>query len=584
MILVFVLLHYLWDYIGEDLFGLPGVVVDPLSFFFSGAIVYWIFLSDIESIFYPEGAVGKGPKALPPSSRKRAAGNEPVGTSNGYPLTIPPPTDLRVPTPLEAPPSRTTSILLVDEDSRYLEAARATLDETGIGPVHTLTNGGEVLPFLSTTNVAVLLLGVDLSEVSRMDLVQRIRKEVPPLPVIVMTGTMDVEAAAECMKAGAFDYLIKPVEKNRFLSSVRRALEVRELRREVSTLKGHLLSLPMEEEFAFHGFRTMNRKLQAICQYVEAVAPSGQPVLITGETGVGKELIARAIHDLSGCAGEFVALNVAGLDDMMFSDTLFGHRKGAYTGAEQKREGLLLRASGGTLFLDEIGDLRESSQVKLLRLLEEKEYYPLGSDAPVKTDARILCATHHCLPGLQTAGKFRKDLFFRLQAHHVHLPALGERMEDLPLLLDQCLGDASQSLGKKKPTPPPELLKLLSAYHFPGNVRELRSMIFDAVAQHRSGVLSLDSFRKSIRNHLPARSGQTPVQDVSAGDVPFTPFDRFPTLKDAVDSLIAEAMKRSGNNQGVAALMLGITREALNKRLTRQKRLAQEERTHQSVV
>ena len=259
--------------------------------------------------------------------------------------------------------------------------------------------------------------------------------------------------------------------------------------------------------------------MQAICRYVEAVAPSRQPVLVTGETGAGKELIARAIHDLSGCAGRFVAVNVAGLDDTMFSDTLFGHTRGAYTGADNKRDGLLARASGGTLFLDEIGDLKESTQVKLLRLLEEKLYYPLGSDAPLTTDARIVCATHHSLPKLLTAGEFRTDLFFRLQAHHVHIPPLRERMEDLASLLDHCLEEAAQSFGKKKPTPPPEIVTLLSVYHFPGNVRELRSMVFDAVAQHQSGVLSLESFRRALRDQL-ARKDATATTDMSAVECP----------------------------------------------------------------
>ncbi|PWB60658.1 MAG: two-component system response regulator [Deltaproteobacteria bacterium] len=571
MILLFVLFHYFWDYAGEDLLGLPGNAVDPVAVFLSAAIVYRIFLRDIESIFYPEGAVGKGSKPLPRASVKRSTGGA-AGTGGG-PSDIPPASRESVLPALSALSSpRADSILLVDEDPRYLQAARETLDAAGIGPVHTLTDGRETLSFLSTESVALLLLGGDFSEGSLPDLVNRIRKEVPQLPVIVMTRTMDVETAVACMKAGAFDYLVKPVEKNRFLSSVRRALEFRELRCEISTLTEHFLSLPAEDDIAFHGIRTKNRKMQAICRYVEAIAPSRHPVLITGETGVGKELIARATHDLSGCAGRFVAVNVAGLDDTMFSDTLFGHTKGAYTGADKKREGLLARASGGTLFLDEIGDLNESSQVKLLRLLEEMEYYPLGSDAPEKTDARILCATHHSLPGLLSAGEFRKDLFFRLQAHHVQIPSLRERMEDLPLLLDQCLEETSISLGKKKPTAPPELLKLLSAYHFPGNVRELRSMIFDAVTQHRFGVLSMNSFHGAVRKNHAACMDQPAVPAPSADGMPFRSFEKFPTLKEATDCLVAEAMKRSGNNQGIAALLLGITREALNKRILRQKR------------
>jgi len=576
MILIFLILHHLWDYLFEELLGLPGNLVDPVGVFVAAAIVYWFFLRDIESIFYPEGAVGKGRTVPQPFPWKRAGEGE-HSKAGGDPPPSPPPSMVSgAPGSPDAPVPRAACVLLVDEDPRYLESARAALCGAGIGAVRTLTESGEVLPFISKENVDVLLLGVDLSEDSGMDLVRNIREGHPQLPAIVMTTTLNVEAAVACMRAGAFDYLIKPVEKNRFLSSVRRALEVRELRYEVSTLKEHLLLPSATDEIAFHGIRTRNRRMQAICRYVEAVAPSRQPVLITGETGAGKELISRAIHDLSGCAGRFVAVNVAGLDDTMFSDTLFGHTKGAYTGADKKRDGLLARASGGTLFLDEIGDLKESTQVKLLRLLEEKLYYPLGSDAPLTTDARIVCATHHSLPKLLTEGEFRKDLFFRLQAHHVHLPPLRERMEDLAPLLDHCLEEAAQSFGKKKPTPPPEILTLLSVYHFPGNVRELRSMVFDAVAQHQSGVLSLESFRRALKDQL-ARKDAPATADMSAVEAPFQSFPCLPTIRETVDHLVAEALKRSGNNRGVAALQLGITREALNKRLARQKLLLRKE-------
>jgi len=578
MILIFLLLHHLWDYLFEDLLQLPGKLIDPAGVFVAAVIVYWIFLREIESIFYPEGAVGKGQSSPPPSRGKGDAGETPAEI-DGDPVRLLPTSTDSIPLPgsPEALCPRAACVLLVDDDPRYLESAHAALCDAGIGTVQTLAESGEVLPFISRESVSVLLLAVDASEVSGMNLVRKIREEQPQLPVIVMTRTLNVEAAVACMKAGAFDYLIKPVEKNRFLSSVRRAMEVRDLRCEISTLKEHLLLPPATDEIAFHGIRTRNRKMQAICRYVEAVAPSRQPVLITGETGAGKELISRAIHDLSGCAGRFVAVNVAGLDDTMFSDALFGHTKGAYTGADKKRDGLLARASGGTLFLDEIGDLKESSQVKLLRLLEERLYYPLGSDAPLTTDARIVCATHHSLQILLRTGEFRKDLFFRLQAHHVHIPPLRERMEDLPLLVDQCLEDAAQSFGKKKPTPPPEILTLLSVYDFPGNVRELRSMVFDAVAQHQSGVLSLENFRRALKKAPSPRTDGKTDTDTLAFEVPFPSLSRLPTIRETVDRLVAEALKRSGNNRGIAALQLGITREALNKRLARQRRLAPKE-------
>jgi transcriptional regulator with PAS, ATPase and Fis domain len=193
-----------------------------------------------------------------------------------------------------------------------------------------------------------------------------------------------------------------------------------------------------------------------------------------------------------------VALNVAGLDDTMFSDTLFGHKKGAFTGADQARDGMIACAGKGTLFLDEIGDLNESSQIKLLRLLQEHEYYPVGSDSFRKSDARIVLATNHDLQKLIATGKFRNDLYYRLCAHQIHIPPLRERLDDIPMLLDHFLDSAAKELNKKKPTPPGELVTLLTLYSFPGNVRELEAMVFDAVARHTSGILSMESFRKVI--------------------------------------------------------------------------------------
>jgi len=309
----------------------------------------------------------------------------------------------------------------------------------------------------------------------------------------------------------------------------------------------------------------------AALQYVEVVAPSRHPLLVTGETGTGKELVGRAIHALSGCRGELVSVNVAGLDDTLFADTLFGHRKGAYTGADQAREGLIARAAGGTLFLDEIGDLSESSQVKLLRLIEDRKYYPLGADVPRETDARIVCATHRSLEAPLSKGRFRRDLYYRLSGHKVHLLPLRERKEDIPLLVDAFLAEAAQAEGKRKPTPPAELYTLLSTYDFPGNVRELRMMVFDAVLRHTGGVLSLESFRKTVGTRDAPPAGEaSPDADAPAGPpLLFGGLPRLPTLKEAVDQLVSEALARARDNQGIAASLLGITRQALNKRLVR---------------
>jgi len=465
------------------------------------------------------------------------------------------------------------AVLIVDDEPALLHSAGLTLRSAGISPVLTEGDSRQVLSLLANTDVSVVVLDLSMPHLSGTELLGEIRKEHPYLPVIVMTGRNEVDTAVECMKAGALDYLVKPVESTRLVSSVKRAREMRALQEEVSSLRRHLLSPYDAHPEAFSAILTNCPKMRAVFKYVEAIAPSGQPVLILGETGVGKELFARAVHDLSLCKGPFVAVNVAGLDDTVFSDTMFGHRKGAYTGADQAREGLVAQASGGTLFLDEIGDMRESSQVKLLRLIEDKEYYPLGSDTPMRADSRVVCSTHRNVKELVEAGKFRKDLYYRLSTHHVHIPPLRERPVDLSLLTGHFLAEAAHSLGKRKPTVPPELHTLLSTYRFPGNVREMKTMMFDAMARHVSGVLSLESFKRTIGEHAPAAD---PVHSLPEGErAPFRFCGRFPTLSESVDYLISEALRRANNNQGIAASLLGITRQALNKRIARDRNSSQ---------
>ena len=325
------------------------------------------------------------------------------------------------------------------------------------------------------------------------------------------------------------------------------------------------MSDTLKESEAFAEIITVNPEMLAIFRYIESIAEACQPVLVTGETGVGKELIAKYIHEISRVKGNMVIVNVAGLDDNVFSDTLFGHVRGAFTGAEQDRRGLVEQAAGGTLFLDEIGDLSPASQVKLLRLLQNGEYLPLGQDEPRYTDAFILTATNEDLWDLQRAGKFRKDLNFRLRTHHIHIPPLCERMDDIPLLVEHFLEEAASVLKKKKPTPPKELFTLLKTYSFPGNIRELRAMVFDAVSRHKSKILSQDVFKAHIAREQESRSKPTEpeIDELS----PFKFLKELPTIKRATRMLVNEAMKRANGNQSIASRMLGISQPALSKRL-----------------
>jgi DNA-binding NtrC family response regulator len=460
-------------------------------------------------------------------------------------------------------------IMVVDDEESILLAIDTTLRMSGINNIITCSDSRTVAGILAKQRVEVMLLDLNMPHLHGERLLDEISRDYPEIPVIIVTGAVDVETAVRCVKAGAFDYVVKPVEEERLLTCVNRAISFQELKRENLALKQHILADSLEKPEAFSDIITNNQKMLLIFQYIESVSRTSQPVLIRGETGVGKELIARTIHDLSGRVGNFVAVNAAGLDDNVFADTLFGHVKGAYTGAEKARSGLIERAASGTLFLDEIGDLNHASQVKILRLLQEGEYFPLGRDKPRKSDARIVAATNRNLSRLLETGEFRKDLNYRLRTHRIYIPPLRERLDDIPLLVAHFLEDAAQKLVKKTPTAPRELETLLKTYAFPGNIRELQSMIIDAVSRHDSGVLSMQTFREHIKQNQSNKSGQADQSQQSAEQTPLIAFpgQSLPTIKQASDLLIQEAMQRANGNQSIAAGMLGISQQALSKRL-----------------
>jgi len=459
-------------------------------------------------------------------------------------------------------------ILLVDDEVEILEGCRACLNTAGYKDVLAESDSRLVMSLLEREEVDVIVLDLRMPNLSGLELLPQIVKQHPQIKVIVSTADNEVETVVNCVKDGAFDYVVKPIDVKRLLTSVKKALELRGLANELSALKHYMLTDRLDHPEAFANIVTGNKAMRAIFQYLEVIAGTRQPVTITGETGTGKELVARAIHEMSGCSGEYVALNVAGLDDNMFSDTLFGHRKGAFTGADQARDGLITRAAGGTLFLDEIGDLNDMSQIKLLRLLQEQEYYPVGSDFIKKSDARIVIATNHDLQEPIRQGKFRNDLYYRLCGHRVHLPPLRDRLDDIPLLLDHFLEKAAENLGKKKPTPPLELSIMLSLYPFPGNVRELEAMVNDAVLRHTAGVLSMDTFRSVVGSERPVLHGAATSGKGAGEENPLCAiFGHFPTLDEVERYMITEAMKMAKGNQGMAGRILGMGRQTLNKRL-----------------
>ncbi|MCW8892931.1 MAG: sigma-54 dependent transcriptional regulator, partial [Deltaproteobacteria bacterium] len=406
-------------------------------------------------------------------------------------------------------------VLLVDDELPWLRSLSMTLEGPGgITNLYQCDDSRKVASVLEQNDIGLVLLDLTMPYLSGDQLLETIVTDYPHIRVIILSGMNQLETAVNCMRLGAFDYFVKTVDEERLVEGVRRAIRMIELEQENRAIRQRFFGNQLDSPEAFAAIITNNSAMRTRFQYLEAVASSRQPILVTGESGVGKELVAKAVHSLSHKSGALVSVNVAGLDDNVFADTLFGHVRGAFTGAESARKGMIEKAAEGTLFLDEIGDLSPASQVKLLRLLQDGEYYPLGSDQPKQMTARVVVATHANLEEKIATGGFRRDLYYRLIAHHVNLPPLRERKDDLPLLLDHFLTQAAAMLGKKKPTAPKELAVLLSTYSFPGNVRELEAMVYDAVSLHSAKTLSMKSFLERIGQQTePSVQASAPLSD-----------------------------------------------------------------------
>ncbi|MBD3320906.1 MAG: response regulator [Chitinivibrionales bacterium] len=454
-------------------------------------------------------------------------------------------------------------IVLVDDDRNALHLMDMNFRVAGFDNIMLFESGREAREWISEHECDVIILDIIMPGESGVEILQAVKATLPDVPVIMATGVNEVDTAIACMKTGAFDYIVKPLEGERVVSSAKNALKLRQLQREYIQLSQAMMADELRNPAAFEPLKTKSPRILAIFRYIEAVSHTKYPVLITGETGSGKELFARAVHDSSDVSGMFVAVNVAGLDDNTFADTLFGHVKGAFTGAEAERSGLIETATDGTLLLDEIGDLSPQSQVKLLRVIQEEEYFPIGCDAPRKCSCRLIAATNRSIDELAASDTFRKDLYFRLRTHHIAIPPLRERKEDIPVLLDSFIEEVAAEQNKKKPSYPRELLDLLGTYSFPGNVRELQAMARNAVSVHSRGTLSMEAFRQAtgmkIEEHT-LRHSEGPC----GSRVTF--HETLPTLHEIQDELITEALNRSNGNQSIAAKLLGISRQSLSYR------------------
>ena len=459
-------------------------------------------------------------------------------------------------------------VLLIDDERHILRSYELALQSAGINNIISCDNGLRGREIVKNRNVELIILDMMMPEIPGDRLLNEFTAEYPDIPVIMVTCVNSLEKAVECMHNGAAEYLVKPVDVDKLLDKIQKYMNIRAMQRENKRLRESLLETSKHKQSeSFTPIITSSEYMRGIFRYCSAIAVSKQPVLITGETGAGKELFARALHEESKCKGELVTVNIAGLDDNMISDTLFGHKKGAFTGAVSDRPGVIEKASEGTLFIDEIGDLNISSQIKLLRLLQQREYHQLGDDKLKISTARIILATHRDLQELQHDRKFRKDLYYRIATHHIEIPPLRERKDDLVLLLEHFVDKAAKALNKKKPTYPNELITLLKSYNFPGNIRELESMVFDAVSRHECKTLSTKVFSNHMKRNT--KHSTTEFKGCESLEGCLAGLEILPQLKELDKALIKEALRRSNGNQSVAAGLLGVTPQALSSRLKR---------------
>jgi DNA-binding NtrC family response regulator len=446
-------------------------------------------------------------------------------------------------------------VLVVDDEPGVQESLRMLLKEEC--EVVTAGSVDAALSLLAEAAPDLILLDLVMPGRSGFDLFAELSQQAAPPPVIVLSGTRTIATAVEAMKLGAADYLTKPFEVEALRIKVRQLLSHRELEREVHRLRAQVAA---EEKLG--GLLGRSTAMREVFQTIRRIALSQVTVLIRGESGTGKELVARAIHDLGPRReGPFVAVNCAGIPDGLIESELFGHERGAFTDANQRRIGRFEAASGGTLFLDEIGELAAPVQAKLLRALQERRIERLGGTGPIPVDVRVLAATHRDLEHDVAQGRFRADLFYRIHVVPIQLPALRQRREDIPLLAAHFLEQARAAAGQGPARFEPAALAALEHYGWPGNVRELGNAIEHAVALAESDVLGVDDLPSALVRttridglHEAVRSGELGFEQATAD------FER---------ELLLEALENAGWNQTRAAEHLRMTRRALKLRMDR---------------
>ncbi len=443
-------------------------------------------------------------------------------------------------------------ILIAEDEKAQRELLEGFLKKEGFS-VEAASNGRQAIEKIEAAFFDIAFLDYKMPELDGLQTLREIRKRFPDLPVVMMTAYGTVETAVASMKEGALDYLTKPIDLEELLLIIQKVLERSTLIRENRDLKARL-----QERYTFQNIIYGSLKMEEVMGLIARVAPSQATVLIRGESGTGKELIANAIHYASARSEKpFVKMSCSAIPETLLESELFGHEKGAFTGAIQKRIGRFEEADSGTLFLDEIGDLSASTQVKLLRILQEKEFQRLGSNLNLKTDVRIITATHRNLEEAMRKGLFREDLYYRLNVISIHLPPLRERKEDIPLLIDHFLKKYSEINQKKIQDLSKEARTILSRHPYPGNVRELENLIERAVVLCRGEVITTQDLPFHLQEGPSEKvweiSGKTKTLPDSLGEI-----ER---------DLIVKALHQHQGVQTRAAESLGISERVLRYKI-----------------
>lgn len=447
-------------------------------------------------------------------------------------------------------PSSPVRTLLVEDEPNMVRTLARILERRG-HHVDSAANGEEALRLLEREPYDLVITDLNMPVMDGMQLLREMRARGLQPATLVLTGHGTIQSAVEAMKLGAGDYLIKPCHPEELLLVAARLLELRALRREIRELRR-----VARDETRFGELIGRSPAMREVYHIIDAVSQNKSNVLVSGENGTGKELVARTIHQRGPWRDRpFLAVNCRALSETLLESQLFGHRRGAFTGAVEDHEGVFLAAHGGTLFLDEVTEIPLSLQVKFLRAIQEREVTPLGSTRPVKFDVRLIAATNRDIEETVQRGSFRSDLFYRLNVVSIHLPPLRERQEDIPMLVEHFVLRFSRDYGVEPKAVARSAMQKLLDYHWPGNIRELQNVIERAFALSRAPAIEVEDLPAPIRNGAP------PPWQSRDGE------EGFPTLAEVERRAVVAALARAGGNKAEAARLLGIDRQRLYRKL-----------------